>query len=294
MSVSMDRPRHPAFWRFTGVGVDGGGFSVFCASARARLRRRACRTGRTLVTPAVSLPAALGVDVVLAEREAREVAVPCERMEERPKTAVVVDWTELRAEGWCERGGGGYGCEVAMAAAEGGMGGVARCVLLKEREELLAEGGVGGPGSPHWSRRGRVDTPATRNRPRRFEAGKPDAGVAWADALRVGGDSSDCCLTATVSAGSPPDGGFWGQGGRAIWGTKEGAETVSKDSSRLSPTSVPVPTEPRTMWNACSTMAPTCAESPPSEESAAEWKDEGGHVPLDTSCAVGCGEVGGC
>ena len=29
-----------------------------------------------------------------------------------------------------------------------------------------------------------MDSPATRNRPRSFEAGKPDAGVAWADALR--------------------------------------------------------------------------------------------------------------
>ena len=25
VSMSMDRPRHPAFWRFAGVGVDGGG-----------------------------------------------------------------------------------------------------------------------------------------------------------------------------------------------------------------------------------------------------------------------------
>jgi len=90
----------------------------------------------------------LGVDVVVAEKEAREdvdvreVVVPCERMEEQSETVVVVDWTEVRAEGGCERGGGGYGYEVAMAAAEGGMGGGGGAcrVLLREREELLAEG----------------------------------------------------------------------------------------------------------------------------------------------------------
>jgi len=34
VSMSMDRPRHPAFWHFAGVGVDGGGFGVFGACAR--------------------------------------------------------------------------------------------------------------------------------------------------------------------------------------------------------------------------------------------------------------------
>ena len=83
--------------------------------ARVRLRRRACRTGRALLTRAGSLPVTLGVDVVMAEREARgdvnirEVVVPCERMEGRCETVVVVDWTEVRAEGGRERGGGGYG-----------------------------------------------------------------------------------------------------------------------------------------------------------------------------------------
>lgn len=52
--------------------------------------------------------------------------------------------TEVRAEGGRERGRscGGYGCGVATAAAEVGMGGGGgtRCVLVGKWEELLAEG----------------------------------------------------------------------------------------------------------------------------------------------------------
>jgi hypothetical protein len=51
---------------------------------------------------------------------------------------------------------------------------------------------------------------------------------------------------------------------------EEGAETFSKDSSRLSPSSVPV--HSRSMGNAC--KAPGVAESSPSEESETEWSDE--------------------
>ena len=63
--------------------------------------------------------------------------MPCERME---------DWSEMEVcgEGGRERGcgRGGYGCGVATVVAEGwmGSGGGTRCVLVSERQELLAEG----------------------------------------------------------------------------------------------------------------------------------------------------------
>jgi len=69
--------------------------------------------------------------------DVREVVVPCERME---------DWSEMEVcgEGGRERGHGrgGYGCGVATVAAEGrmGSGGGTRCMLVSERQELLAEG----------------------------------------------------------------------------------------------------------------------------------------------------------
>lgn len=52
----------------------------------------------------------------------------------------------------------------------------------------------------------------------------------------------------------------------------EGADTFSNDSSRLSPSSVPVPVHSRSMGNAC--RAPDVVESSPSEESETEWNDE--------------------
>jgi len=56
---------------------------------------------------------------------------------------------------------------------------------------------------------------------------------------------------------------------------EEGAETFSKDSSRLSPSSVPVPVQSRSIGNAASVLAPpNGAESSPSEESETEWKEE--------------------
>ena len=132
VSMSMDMPRHPAFWRFTGVGVDGGGSGVFGVYRRAF----AAKSRRALLTPTVSLPATLGVDVVVAEREAREdvdvreVVVPCERMEERSET-------EVRAEAERERSHGGHGFGVETAAAGGGTGGGGgtRRVFVREREE---------------------------------------------------------------------------------------------------------------------------------------------------------------
>jgi hypothetical protein len=54
----------------------------------------------------------------------------------------------------------------------------------------------------------------------------------------------------------------------------EGAETFSKDSSRLSPSSVPVPVHSRSIGNACSAPGVVAESSPPSEESETEWNDE--------------------
>ena len=51
----------------------------------------------------------------------REVAVPCERMEEQSET-------EVCAEGGREHSRGGYECVVATAVALGGMGGGEACV----------------------------------------------------------------------------------------------------------------------------------------------------------------------
>jgi len=82
-----------------------------------------------------------------------------------------------------------------------------------------------------------------------------------------GGGGGNGCLVAAASAGFPGGGGFWGRGGRAMWRKEEGAETFSKDSSRFSPSSVPVPVKSRSMQCA----APTGAESSASEESETEW-----------------------
>ena len=54
----------------------------------------------------------------------------------------------------------------------------------------------------------------------------------------------------------------------------EGAETFSKDSSRLSPSSVPVPVQSRSMGNAWRVPGVAAESSPPSEESETEWNDE--------------------
>ena len=103
----MDRPRHPAFCCFAGVGVDGGGFDGFDACARTFATKRAPYRA-PIANACCFAPGNVDVDV-------RDVAVPCESMEERSET-------EVCAEGGRERGRGGYGCGMATAAAEGGIG----------------------------------------------------------------------------------------------------------------------------------------------------------------------------
>ena len=92
------------------------------------------------------MPGALvGVDTEVREKmDVREVVVPCERREERSEVVVAVDWTEVRAEGGCERGWGAFegGIAIAAVAATGGGGGGRWRVFWREREELLAEGGA--------------------------------------------------------------------------------------------------------------------------------------------------------
>ena len=141
VSVSIDRPRHPVFWCFTGIGTDGGDFNGFGAWVRAHFLNED-RVIRPRIANACCLaPGNAGVDVVVAESEAREgvdvqgVVVPCERMEDRSET-------EVRSEGGHEPGRGGYECEVATVAAEGGTGGGGgtRRMLVGKWEELLAEG----------------------------------------------------------------------------------------------------------------------------------------------------------
>src|SRR6266850_325151 len=82
------------------------------------------------------------------------------------------------------------------------------------------------------------------------------------------GNLGGCCSVAAVSAGFP--GGVWEQGGRATCGRKEGAETFSKDSSRLSPSSIPIPVHLCCVGNIFRALAPVGvvdSESlPPSEE----------------------------
>ena len=120
VSMSMDRLRHPAFWHFTTVSVDGGGFDGFCTCAQ------------TFATKSVSYRAHganaccfahgnIGVDFVVAGRDAREdvdvweVVVPCEGTEDQSEM-------EVRTEGGRERSHGGCGCRVGTAAAKGGTG----------------------------------------------------------------------------------------------------------------------------------------------------------------------------
>src|ERR1700748_446090 len=75
-SMSMDSPRHPAFWRFAGVGGDGlgvcgGRLARKSASYRARVAR-ACFT-----------PIDVGAMAEAREEvDVREVVVLCEKTEE--------------------------------------------------------------------------------------------------------------------------------------------------------------------------------------------------------------------
>jgi hypothetical protein len=281
----MDRPRHPAFCRFT--GVDGDGLASFGACARTFTTKSVSYRAR--IANACCFPTGnAGVGCVGAETEAREdvdvreVVVPCERMEDRSEAVVAVDWTEVRAEGGRDRGRGGYGCGVVTAAAEvatGGGGGTRR-VLVREMEELLVEGVRARTGE--FMPEGTGEEPCEAKPPtelRDWETGR------WGNlgGCAEGGGGGGGCFVATARAGFPGGGGFWGRGGRAMGGRKEeGAETFSKDSSRLSLSSVPVPVQSRSMGNACSEpRPPTCAWSSPSEESETEWKE-------DTEEAVTC------
>jgi len=68
--------------------------------------------------------------------------------------------------------------------------------------------------------------------------------------------------------GFPGGIGVWRSGKEGEGRKDEGAETFSKDSSRLSPSSVPVPVHSRSMGNTC--RAPGVAKSSPSEDSETE------------------------
>lgn len=59
---------------------------------------------------------------------------------------------------------------------------------------------------------------------------------------------------------------------------EDGADTSSKDSSRLSPSSVPIPVHSLSMGDAWRALA--VVESSPSEERETEWNDE-----TDETCA---------
>ena len=86
--------------------------------------------------------------------------------------------------------------------------------------------------------------------------------------MRTDGGGGGGCLVASASTYFSGDIGGW-RGGKVIEGREEeGAEMFSKNSSRLSPSSVPVPVHSRSMGNAC--KAPGVAESSPSEESETE------------------------
>jgi len=138
--MSTDRPCHPAFWRFGGVGVDGGGFHGFGACAHTVMSKSVSHCAR-IDNATASLQATLA-STLLWLRGRRGRMWTCRR-----SLCLVKGWksrlsTEVRAEGGRERGCGGYGCGVAMAAAEGGVGGGGgtRCVLVGKREESVAEG----------------------------------------------------------------------------------------------------------------------------------------------------------
>jgi len=163
-------------------------------------------------------PGSTGVDIVVAEREAREdadvreVVVPCERMEEWSET-------EVRAEGGRERGSGGYGygCGVATAAAEGGMGGGARRVLIREGAELLAEGVRVRTGEFTPEATGEGVEPCEAKLPtelRGWETGRWGGLGGCAESGGGGGGY----LVATASVGFPDGDGFWGRGRRAMGG----------------------------------------------------------------------------
>ena len=153
-----------------------------------------------------------------------------------------------------------------MAAAATGGGGAARRVLARETVELFVEGV-----------RGKFSEPDEGEEPcevKLFMDPRAWGPRRWGS---LGGwGCGGCCLVAT--GGASFAGGFWGRGGRAMGGRKkDGGETFSKDSSRLSPSSVPVSVHSRSMGNTCRAPMPAGvveSSSPPSEERETEWKEE--------------------
>ena len=63
-SMSTDRPRHHAFWRFTGVDVDGGGFDGFGACARTFMSKSVSHCAR-MANAYCFAPGNVGVDVIV-------------------------------------------------------------------------------------------------------------------------------------------------------------------------------------------------------------------------------------
>jgi len=110
-----------------------------------------------------------------------------------------------------------------------------------------------------------------------------------------GGGSGDCCLVAAARAGSPCGGGFWGRGGRAIWGGRRRAQRRFRTTH---------PGFRRLPFLSPSNLVPCGMRAVPRRHNwfrvvtVGRVRDgmEGrrGHVLLDTSCAVGRGEVGEC
>ena len=107
----------------------------------------------------------------------------------------------------------------------------------------------------------------TREGPR-LKAGKPNAGVAWVDGMGT--------AVAARAAWSLVAVAFWDEAGGQWGGRRRKAQrTFSKDSSRLSPSSVPVPVQSCSIGNAVSVLAPpNGVESSPSEESETEWIED--------------------
>ena len=183
------------------------------------------------------------------ERDVREVV---DRIEQRSEAVVVVDWTDVRAECGRERGGDVMG-----------NGGGTRRVLGAEPlpdgvSARMGEGGILEEGEEPREAR------LLAAEPRCWDGGRCGS---------LGGRGGGGGFEATETAGFM--GSVGGRGGSVRGGRKdEGADTFSKDSSRLSPSSVLATVHSRSMENACRGPTPWAVGSPPSEDRETEWKDE--------------------
>jgi hypothetical protein len=193
---------------------------------------------------------------VREEKDVRELVEKSELRSEA-EVVVVVDWTDVRAEGGRERGGAGGGGEVM-----GSGGGTRRVlVLVREGAELLAEGVS--------ARIGEVVEDGEEPREARLLVPEPRCwdGGRWGS---LGGSGGGGGFEVAAAVG-----GFWGRGGSVMGGRNdEGADTFSNDSSRLSPSSLLATVHSRSMENACRGLIGTAVGSPLSEERETEWKDE--------------------